>query len=267
MRVNVSDALGLDVLKGAKVLAGEGGLHRRILAAEVMEVPDISGWLSEGILIITTFYSVKGSPEAQIRMFREMIKHNSAGLMVKVGRFIERLPQEMCDLANAHDMPIISLPLDMPFVQVLSALFETIHLERDEHIKRISALMNSEYTSLNCLLGEISAITGENVYYEDHKHRLLAFANKKTDRKRDCFHLLSLPKSPKETRDWSEPYLIENDRLVIQVDESGECIGYLHILCKQSDVLKDVFQKFVISLKEQTKLLFLKNAISFRSVI
>lgn len=51
MRVNVSDALGLDVLKGAKVLAGEGGLHRRILAAEVMEVPDISGWLSEGILI------------------------------------------------------------------------------------------------------------------------------------------------------------------------------------------------------------------------
>ncbi|MFS8631258.1 MAG: PucR family transcriptional regulator ligand-binding domain-containing protein, partial [Bacillales bacterium] len=178
---------------------------------------------------------------------------------VKVGRFIERLPQEMCDLANAHDMPIISLPLDMPFVQVLSALFETIHLERDEHIKRISALMNSEYTSLNCLLGEISAITGENVYYEDHKHRLLAFANKKTDRKRDCFHLLSLPKSPKETRDWSELYLIENDRLVIQVDESGECIGYVHILCKQSNVFKDLFRNFVISLKEKTKLLFFKE--------
>lgn len=261
--MNVSDALKMNEFKGAKVLAGRNGLHRKVSAAEVMEIPDISGWLSEGILIISTFYSVKNSPEAQIKIFCTMIKNNSAGLMVKFGRFIDQLPQEMYDLANEHDMPIILLPTDMPFVNVLSALFERIHVERENeqngHVKKISALMNSEYNTLNCLLEEISAITGENVYYEDHKYRLISFANKKTDSYRDSFQLLSLPKSRKESGNWPEPYKMEKDRIVLQVDEAGESIGYLHILCKQSSVLKGVFKDFVISLKEQTKLLLFKE--------
>ncbi|GAF18524.1 purine catabolism regulatory protein [Bacillus sp. JCM 19046] len=45
-----------------------------IKAAEVMEVPDINEWLTEGILIISTFYSVKDDPEAQLSMFRKLIE-------------------------------------------------------------------------------------------------------------------------------------------------------------------------------------------------
>lgn len=81
--MNVKDALQLGDLQKAKILAGDKGLDRVIKAAEVMEVPDINEWLTEGILIISTFYSVKDDPEAQLSMFRKLIEVNGAGLILK----------------------------------------------------------------------------------------------------------------------------------------------------------------------------------------
>lgn len=246
--MNVSSALCMDVLKGAEVLAGKSGLSRRILAAEVMEVPDIIGWLTEGTLIISTFYSVKDSDNAQINMFREMIKSNCAGLMVKIGRYIQKLPKEIYDLANEHDMPIISLPSDMPFVKILSSLFEKIYSNKEgkegEYVNKFSALLNEEYTSLRKLLTGISSITGENVYYEDKNHRLIEFTNRKADWKRNSFKLLSLPKVIDTNQDGLEHYSVESDRIVIKIDEAGECLGYLHIRHNRPKMFFSIFKIF-----------------------
>ncbi|WP_221564531.1 PucR family transcriptional regulator ligand-binding domain-containing protein [Alkalihalobacillus sp. TS-13] len=254
--MNVSDALQLEELQKAVVLAGNGGLNRQIKAAEVMEVPDISGWLTEGILIISTFYSVKDLPEAQIKMFKNLIQVNGAGLIIKVGRYVKELPQEMYHLANEHNMPIISLPVDVSFVNILTALFEKIYEEKKayqhEHFQMMDKLLNNKFHNFQEFLIHLSSITGENVYYEDYKDRLLAYANKKVDKRRKSFKLLSLPAISK----------IE-DRLVIPIEDANGCFGSLHILYGQSPLLVGVLESFLTSINEQAKLLLLKDQFEF----
>lgn len=266
--MDVSAALKLGDLQHATVLAGSNGVNRQIKAAEVMEVPDISGWLTEGILIISTFYSIKDLPEAQIEMFKTLIKVNGAGLIIKVGRYVKELLQEMYDLANKHDMPIIVLPVDVSFVNVLTVIFERIYEEKKayqhEQLQLMNQLVNKEVKSLKDFLIELSSITGENVYYESDDYRLLTFAKKERDKRRKNFDLLSHPQPiAKDLEDIKNQnngeLIIEDDRLVIPIDDTGERVGYLHIVLKRSKALIGVLQSCIVSIKEQTKLLLLKD--------
>lgn len=43
--ITVNDLLRLPVLKDAKVISGREGLNRNVQNIDIMEVPDIDGWL------------------------------------------------------------------------------------------------------------------------------------------------------------------------------------------------------------------------------
>jgi len=49
-----------------------------------------------------------------------MKKIGVAGLGIKTKRYIEDLPQSVLDTANAFDFPILSIPLDMSFGDIIS---------------------------------------------------------------------------------------------------------------------------------------------------
>ncbi|SDY99361.1 PucR C-terminal helix-turn-helix domain-containing protein [Evansella caseinilytica] len=261
--MKVSAALNLGELKKVKVIAGKNGLHRQIKAAEVMEVPDINEWLTEGILIISTFYSIKDQPEAQIQMFKTLINVNGAGLIIKLGRYVKKLPQEMYDLANEHHMPIIALPLEVSFVNVLTVLFERIYEEKrayqHEQLRLLKQLVNTSVKNVTHFLTELSTITGENVYLEDENFRLLASAKKQPDIRRKHFHLLSAPQTGLEQGEKESSRIASENRIVIPLDNGGVRIGYLHVSVKGSGEIADTLQHCSTSIQEQTKLLLLKE--------
>ena len=56
--ISVRSVLDMEVLKGAKLFAGRGGLDRIVTSMNVMvETPDIVKWVSPGDLLVTTAYS------------------------------------------------------------------------------------------------------------------------------------------------------------------------------------------------------------------
>ena len=61
--ISVRSVLEMEVLQGAKLIAGRGGLDRVVTSMNVMEVPDIIDWVSGGELIVTTAYSIKDDVE------------------------------------------------------------------------------------------------------------------------------------------------------------------------------------------------------------
>ncbi|MBM7837127.1 DNA-binding PucR family transcriptional regulator [Alkalihalobacillus xiaoxiensis] len=194
--MNVKDALQLGDLQKAKILAGDKGLDRVIKAAEVMEVPDINEWLTEGILIISTFYSVKDDPEAQLSMFRKLIEVNGAGLILKMGRYVHELPEEMMRLANEENMPIMTIPVNVSFVHLLTVLFESkfkeAQTEEETLLEQIYHL--GEVGDLHVFVQELAEMTSGNIVIEDKHNRLLAYANQKPFSERRTFTLFSEPK-------------------------------------------------------------------------
>jgi len=100
MPVTVGQILELDVLKDARLLAGDEGLGRKVTSVTVGEVPDIADWLSGGELVLSTMFAVKGDLERQREFCRRVMLAGAAALFVKTTRFVENVPRDVLELAD-----------------------------------------------------------------------------------------------------------------------------------------------------------------------
>lgn len=126
MGLRVSEILKLPILTDARVLAGESGLDREVTQVTVGEVPDIGDWLTGGELVLSTFFAVETTPEAQAEFTRKIIKAGAAGLMVKPGRFIEAVDPKIIDLGRKHNFPIVEIPPEVRWTHITAEISERI---------------------------------------------------------------------------------------------------------------------------------------------
>lgn len=124
--VTVGDVLGLECMKGVKVLAGQNGLERSVTNVNIMEVPDIYNWVNAGDLLLTTAYSIRDDREALIELIPKLANQGLAGLALKPKRYLEYVPQEMIEQANQMDFPLLELPVETSFADVLNPILSEI---------------------------------------------------------------------------------------------------------------------------------------------
>lgn len=129
--VTVERLLRLPVFQGASVLSGKKGLGHSVQYVDVAEVPDINFWINPNVFILTTAYAFHKDSHSLMTLMEGLVKNQAAGLGIKLGRFLDELPQEVCDYAENSDLPIILLPPDLRYTHAIRAITETI-LE-DEH--------------------------------------------------------------------------------------------------------------------------------------
>ena len=175
--MKISDALHIGELATGTVIAGSKGISREILSIEVMEVPEVGSWVTEGILMMTTFYSVKDDYQKQCEILNALIERNASGLVVKLGRFIKQLPKEMLELAEAHSFPIISLPVNVSYINVLTPLYEKLYEEKkkvtQELLNPFHSFIEEEYAAVSEAIESLAKILGSQVYIENCEGRLL----------------------------------------------------------------------------------------------
>lgn len=113
-----------------------------------------------------------------------------------MGRYVHTLPSEMIRLANEQQMPIITIPVDVSFVHLLTVLFESKFKEaqtaEEALLEQIYQL--GEVGELQTFLQSLATLTNGNVVIEDENNRLLAYANQKSFSERRTFTLFSEPK-------------------------------------------------------------------------
>lgn len=280
--MNIEEALKVGEMKNATVIAGREGKTREINAVEVMEVPDISEWLTEGILLVTTFYSIRNSPEKQIDVFKALIRAKGAGLVIKIGRYIHQLPEEIYELADEYSLPVISIPVETSFVKILTDLFEKIYEEKSigeqRHYQLLSSMFGKDNIDLNQAMEAISNYTSSPVFLEDAKFRLLAHSEKVVkDDWRTKFILLTREKlTPlhealkKKIADGATIVFFNekplHPRLILPIYHEHHLLAYLHILTEDTKLLKQEYESVFLQICEQIKLILTRNqsALQFR---
>ena len=100
-------------------ICGQKGEDNVITNIEITEVPDGVYWVSEGDFLITTGYFIKKDEIAFENFIKTLIVRKASGLGIKVGRFIEKMPIDIINIAEANDFPIISVPIQMPYRHIL----------------------------------------------------------------------------------------------------------------------------------------------------
>lgn len=253
--MEVSDVLGIAERYNATIIAGEEGLRRKVTSIEVMEVPEVQDWVREGLLVITTFYSVRNNPKEQAGIINVLIENGAAGIIIKIGRFIKKLPDEVIEMAKTNAFPIIILPKDVPYIHILNPLYAELHQANVKDNPYISQEFEKRsYNTVEQALEDLSELINASVYIEDIEGRLLYQTDKMLrDGWRNSTLLFSLPSYSdykSVVADWinqlrDKSILVSNiagqkKRIVIPLIAKDDIFALIHIVF----IKKDMTEKF-----------------------
>ncbi|MEI4768270.1 PucR family transcriptional regulator ligand-binding domain-containing protein [Psychrobacillus sp. FJAT-51614] len=127
MEFRVEDVLKLSSLKNAVVLSGKQYLHKVVKGSTIMEAPDITDWLIGGELILTSLYPIRFFNEIEQKQFiAKLAEKEVSALVIKNHRFVKEIPQSIIDEGEKCKLPIIQIPKDVPYVDILYPVMEEI---------------------------------------------------------------------------------------------------------------------------------------------
>ncbi len=228
--MDVREALQIGELANSTVVAGHGGVGRPITSIEVMEVPEVISWVTPGILVMTTFYSIRHDERKQVEIVRTLIDKEAAGIVIKLGRFVDSIPIEMIAIANEKGFPIIIIPKSVSYINVLTPLYEKLYEEKqlvESENNPFSEFESKSYASLSEALDEINDIVGSPVYIEDMEGALM-YASKNFLpngwRKSDALFAKPVyPSYPEVIEDWKTS-LVTRDRTILKIEGFRDCL-------------------------------------------
>jgi len=140
--VPLREVLKLAPLENARVVGGAAGLGRRVRNVNVMEVPDIVAWVKPDQLLLTTTYPLRDERAVLESLVPRLAEQGLAGFAIKPARYLDEIPSTMIAAANALGFPLIQLPLETSFDDVINAVLgvilnaQAMRLERSETIHR-----------------------------------------------------------------------------------------------------------------------------------
>jgi purine catabolism regulator len=116
--ITISEILKRRHFESAEVIAGTGGLNRNVKWVHVVEVINIKKLLNGHELILTTGLGWKENQTLFISFLHQLIESNASGLCIEVSSHTSIIPQEIIDVANIHQFPIILFHQEVAFVQI-----------------------------------------------------------------------------------------------------------------------------------------------------
>ncbi|WP_042477467.1 PucR family transcriptional regulator [Bacillus ndiopicus] len=251
--LKVRDLLEIQAIEGLKIIAGEQGLDNEISIVNIIENPDAFDWLSPNELLLSTGYIFKDNEELQNKIIKELAEINCAGLVIKMKRYFDQLPQNMIDEANKYGLPLLELPTGYTLSNVISIINEKTSGKYDLLNRQTLDMYNLffkitlEGGGIPSISSTLSTIIGNPIIIVDKHWRLIHY-NEHVDNTvliREVFDLKSnkplfdqafidsiphdlveMKHSIKRTYDFNEQHIICR---VLPIAVSKDIYGYLII--------------------------------------
>ncbi|TDP91561.1 DNA-binding PucR family transcriptional regulator [Leucobacter luti] len=116
MSPTLADLLA-DATLNLSCATGHALLHRQVARVHVAEVTDPSPWLTKDVLLLTTGL-IERSPEELDAFFAALAAREVAAVGFGVGLIVEDIPAAWIRAADAHRIPLLSIPLATPYIAV-----------------------------------------------------------------------------------------------------------------------------------------------------
>lgn len=266
--MKVRDLLSINKeFKRFKVLAGEKGLDREIFDIDVLEVPDGVYWARENEFSITTGYFFRNSPKDIVRLIEVQNKNKAAGMGIKLGRFIDELPDEVIQKANECNFPLISFPVDMGYGDLIWPVISYILGETryEEYIisnfrRELNNTTSKKYY-LNNLILMLNNYLDSDIYVLE-KEKLKLIASLPNDRDYNTIKELIQQNSYLDNKRKLEVKVNEKIIRIYKIFHHGITFGYFGIMSEDFDseksnlemlILKEIYTHVVIHILSYSK--------------
>lgn len=169
--VKLSELLSHKELSRIKYLTSSKVKDTLVKEITVMEVPEVSRWLKGNELVITSLYAVKDSVDEQVNLIKELREVNCSGLLVKLGPYVENLDKRVIEEAENLGIPILTMPKDMTYVDIIGSGIRIIYSEEEDIfcienvLKKFLREQNVEELELNELERLFDVSNLEELYF------------------------------------------------------------------------------------------------------
>ncbi|MBQ6438810.1 MAG: PucR family transcriptional regulator [Mogibacterium sp.] len=120
MGIAVQELLANDFFKDFEVIAGRKGMYKEIQGITILDAPDGLKWTRGKEMIMSSGYAVMNDPECISRAFSEGTIQKASALLLKQGRYLERIPDDLVMLCNEYELPLIVAPFWAPWMEINS---------------------------------------------------------------------------------------------------------------------------------------------------
>lgn len=122
--LTVEDVLSRPLFHNAQIVAGERGLQRKIRWVHVMEVSQFDALLHGEEMILTTGVGLSTMPAKTY--VEKLIESRVSCLCIELGHSLSSVSEEMIELADRHDFPLIVFSKTVRFVDITQDLHSLI---------------------------------------------------------------------------------------------------------------------------------------------
>ncbi|MEH7356367.1 PucR family transcriptional regulator ligand-binding domain-containing protein [Neobacillus drentensis] len=138
-QLTVADIFKRKHFEQALVIAGNEGNQRTVKWVHVVEVTSIRNLLNGNELILSTGVAWKDNMKLFVSMVKEFIDNKAAGLCIEMGTYLTKVPDEVIEIANEYQFPIIIFQKEVPFVEITQDIHSVII---NQQYQKISDLEN-----------------------------------------------------------------------------------------------------------------------------
>ena len=138
-RLTVAEALKRPLFRHAEVIAGRGGLNRPIRWVHILESAENHKFLNGGELILSTGLGFGSDSQKRLAYLKGVMERGAVGVCIELGEYIRQIPEDMCELANHCQFPLIAFLEPVRFVDITLDLHERIVNRHTEVLRTLEA--------------------------------------------------------------------------------------------------------------------------------
>ena len=139
MAIYVKDLLMEEEMNGARLISGEEGLDNEIKGVTIIEAPDIVKWINGGEVLLTGLYAFRSCSMEDFKNYiDELVKKKISALILKRGKPVEGAEDKveyLIQFSRKHTIPILEMPFEISFRDVMSRLMERLVNEEVTRLK------------------------------------------------------------------------------------------------------------------------------------
>ena len=154
-RITMAEVLETEDFRDAQLIAGHGGLNKELSWVHILETWDDSNrWIDGSELILCSGVGVKDGREL-IPFFQQLLAKNISGFCLQLHMYVSEVPQEMIDLANEYDCPLLVFKRLVRFIDLSRNLIRIIleYVNQDYILEKQK--MDANYWLLDLLNGSL----------------------------------------------------------------------------------------------------------------
>ena len=120
MGIAVQELLANDFFKDFEVVAGRKGIYKEIQGITILDAPDGFKWARGKEMIMSSGYSMMNDPDCISRAFAEGTIQKASAILIKQGRYLDSIPEELVALCNEYELPLILAPFWATWMEITS---------------------------------------------------------------------------------------------------------------------------------------------------